>query len=111
MIWVLSLGWEDPLEKEMATTPVFMPEESPWTEEPVSLVRGASQAGQRNLAGYNPWVPKESDTTERLNMQSPSLVISVYVALFFSASPPFSLPVAFFSEGKSQGKKGDAHGE
>ena len=23
--WVRSLGWEDPLEKEMAPTPVFLP--------------------------------------------------------------------------------------
>ena len=35
-----SLGWEDPLQKEMATTPVFLPGES---------------HGQRRLAGYNPW--------------------------------------------------------
>ena len=33
---VRSLGWEDPLEKGMAT-PVFLPGESPWTEEPTSL--------------------------------------------------------------------------
>ena len=33
---VRSLGWEDPLEKGMAT-PVFLPGESPWTEEPASL--------------------------------------------------------------------------
>ena len=32
--WVQLLGWEDPLEKKMATTPVFLPGESPWTEEP-----------------------------------------------------------------------------
>jgi len=34
--WVRSLGWEDPLEKHMAT-PVFLPGESPWTEEPGAL--------------------------------------------------------------------------
>ena len=33
---VLSLGWEDPLEKGMTTNPVFLPEES-WTEEPSGL--------------------------------------------------------------------------
>ena len=36
--WVRSLGWEDPLEEGMAAsknTPVFLPRESPWTEEPV----------------------------------------------------------------------------
>ena len=33
---VQSLGWEDPLEKEMATTPVILPEKSK-TEEPGRL--------------------------------------------------------------------------
>ena len=37
---VLSLGWEDPLEKEMATPPVFLPGKS---------------HGQRNVAGCSPW--------------------------------------------------------
>ena len=32
-----SLSWEDPLKEGMATTPVFMPGESPWTEEPGGL--------------------------------------------------------------------------
>ena len=50
--WVLSLGWEDPLEKGMQPTPVFLPGESPWPEEPV---------------GCSPWGFKESDTTERLS--------------------------------------------
>ena len=42
---------KNPLEKGMATTPVFLPEES---------------HGYRSLAGYSPWGCKESDTTERL---------------------------------------------
>ena len=46
---VQSLGQEDPLEKEMATTPVFLPEES---------------HGQRSLVGYSPWGHKEPDTPE-----------------------------------------------
>ena len=33
---VLSLGWEDPLEK-VAPTPVFLPGEAPWMEEPGGL--------------------------------------------------------------------------
>ena len=49
--WVRSLGWEDPLEKEMATIPVFLPGEF---------------HGQRSLTGYSPWCWKESDTTKRL---------------------------------------------
>ena len=32
--WVLSLGWEDPLEKEMATHSSTLAWKIPWTEEP-----------------------------------------------------------------------------
>ena len=49
---VWSLGWEDPLEKEMTTHS--------------SILAGESH-GQRSLAGYSPWGRKESDTTEQLN--------------------------------------------
>ena len=42
--WVLSLGQEDTLEKEMAATPVFMGFwEIPWTEEPGRLQSMGSQ--------------------------------------------------------------------
>ena len=47
--WVQFLGQEDPLEKEMAPTPGFLPGES---------------HGQRSLVGYSPWSCKEEDTTE-----------------------------------------------
>ena len=47
---VQSLGLEDLLEKGMAITPVFLPEES---------------HGQRSLAGYSPWGHKELDMIER----------------------------------------------
>ena len=46
--WVRSLGWEDPLEKGNATTPVF------WTGEFHGL--------------YSPWGCKESDMTESLSL-------------------------------------------
>ena len=49
--WVLSLGWEDPLEEGMAITPVFLPGE---------------YHGQRSLVGYRPWGLKESDLTEAI---------------------------------------------
>ena len=49
---VRSLGWDDPLEKEMTTTPVFLPGES---------------HGQRSQAGYCPGGGKVSDTTEQLS--------------------------------------------
>ena len=34
---VWSLGWEDPLEKEMATHSSILPWKIPWTEEPGGL--------------------------------------------------------------------------
>ena len=46
------LGGEDLLEKEMATTPVFLPRKS---------------HGRRSLVGYSLWGHKESDTTELLS--------------------------------------------
>ena len=47
-IWVQSLGWEDPLKKGKATTPVFWPTE----------FHGL----------YSSWGHKELDTTERLSL-------------------------------------------
>ena len=35
--WVRSLGWEDPLEKEMATHSSTLPWKIPWTEKPGRL--------------------------------------------------------------------------
>ena len=34
---VQSLGWEESLEEGMAAHPVFLPGETPWTEEPGGL--------------------------------------------------------------------------
>ena len=36
-IWVRSLGWEDPLEKKMATHSSILAWRIPWTEEPGGL--------------------------------------------------------------------------
>ena len=46
---VQSLGWEGPLEKEMATTLLCLPGEF---------------HGQRSLLVYSPWGHKESDMAE-----------------------------------------------
>ena len=48
-MWVLSLGQEDPLEKERATHSSIVAWETPWTEEP---------------AGLQSTEYKESDTTK-----------------------------------------------
>ena len=67
-MWVQSLGGDNPLEKEMATTPVFLPEKF---------------HGQRSLVGYSPWACKESNMTP-----SKQLVIGwVSWLLLFLLSP------------------------
>ena len=48
--WVLSLGWEDPLEKEMATNSIFLAWEIPWTEEPSRLQSMGSQRIRQDWA-------------------------------------------------------------
>ena len=46
--WVRSLGWEDPLQKEMATHSSILAWRITWTEEPGGL---QSMGSQR--VGYN----------------------------------------------------------
>ena len=45
-----SLGWEDPLEKEMATYSSILAWKIPWTEEPGRLQSMGSQRVGHNLA-------------------------------------------------------------
>ena len=52
---VRSLSQEDPLEEEMATTPVFLLGKS---------------CGQRRLAGHSPWGHQESDATEHVHART-----------------------------------------
>ena len=46
-IWVQSLGWEDLLEKEMATHFSILAWEIPWTEEPGRLQSRGLQSQTR----------------------------------------------------------------
>ena len=48
--WVWSLGWEDPLEKEMSTHSSSLAWETPWTEEPGGLQSIESQKVGHDLA-------------------------------------------------------------
>ena len=45
-IWVQSLGWEDLLEKEMATHSRILAWKTPWTEEPGRLLSEGLQKSQ-----------------------------------------------------------------
>ena len=57
---IQSLGWEDPLEKEMATHSSIPAQEIPWTKEPGGL--------------YTKW-SQESDTSEHTHTLWASLVV------------------------------------
>ena len=46
--WVLSLGWEDPLEKRMATHCSILACKIPWTEEPGGLKSMGGRVGGRS---------------------------------------------------------------
>ena len=48
-MWVQSLGWEDPLEEEMATHSSILACEIPWTEEPGGLQSMRWQRVRHNL--------------------------------------------------------------
>ena len=48
--WVQSLGWEDPLEKEMAIRSSILAWEIPWTEETGGLESMGSQRVRHDLA-------------------------------------------------------------
>ena len=45
--WVQSLGWKDPLEKEMATHSSTLAWKIPWMEEPGGLVHGVAKSQTR----------------------------------------------------------------
>ena len=62
-MWVQSLGWEDSLEKEMATHSSILAWEIPWTKEP----------GRLQSMGF-----QESDTTEQLTLTSHKFITIGY---------------------------------
>ena len=63
---VQSLGWEDPLEKGVATHST-LPEKF---------------HGQRSLAGYSPWGQSELDMTEYLKLRSEKNLTQDFISHF-----------------------------
>ena len=59
---VQSLGWEDPLEKGMATQ--------------LSILAGEFH-GQMSHVGYSPWGHRKSDVTERLTLSTLCIIGSI----------------------------------
>ena len=62
---IQSLGWEDPLEKGMATHSIILAWRIPWTEE----------SGE--LQSYSPWGHKELDTAGQLTYVHRSLFLAM----------------------------------
>ena len=66
---VQSLGWEDPLEKGMATH---------------SGILAGKSHGERSLVGYNPRGHKELETTKRLTPSPPTSYGILYYTLIIA---------------------------
>ena len=75
-MWVWSLGWEDPLEQKMATTPVFLLEKS---------------HRQRSLEGYSPKGCQELDMTEWLHSRTYCLMPKTVLLITPHRELPWSL--------------------
>ena len=48
-MWILSLGWEDPLKKDMGTHSSIFAWRIPWTEAPGGIQSMGSQTAGHNL--------------------------------------------------------------
>ena len=86
---VRSLGREDPLEKEMEPTPVFL---------------SGKSHGWRGLVGYCPWDRKESDMTEQLHY------LSIYTIEGFPGGTSDKVPAGDVSNSGSVPASGRSSG-
>ena len=71
-MWVLSLGWEDPLEEEMSTHSSILAWRISWTEEPGGLWSVASQRVRHNwsdLARHSLNLRENEDTWGLLKLK------------------------------------------
>ena len=70
-MWDWSLGWEDPLEKEMATHSPILSWKIPWTEEPAGpqlmgsqRIRHTEHAHRHNLCRLPWWLSAKESTCQ-----------------------------------------------
>ena len=69
--------------------------------------------GQRSMAGYSPWGPKELDKTERIHTQSDCLLLKIR-GCFVHIRPsfhPIRYPVPMEAGGPQRGDQGQFLGE
>ena len=96
--WVRSLGWEDPLKKELATHSNILAWEIPWTEEPSGLQSTGLQSQTRLTHTHQTAWILFLDPLLDLDLGSSvsentllSGVHSVFCICFLSPPPHFSL--------------------
>ena len=72
---VRSLGWEDPVEKEMATHSNILACKTPWTEKPVRLIQKGCKGSQRvdmtKHAGKDLYLYLSFSNTDRISFIEP----------------------------------------
>ena len=72
--WIQSLGWEDPVEKRMATHSSILAWRNPWTEEP-----GGIQSMGSQRVGPD-WVTNTSYSYCRMNLfMNSSVTFNMYI--------------------------------
>ena len=95
--WVWSLGWEDPLEKEMATHSSILAWRIPWTEEPGGLQSMGTQSvrhDQAHMHAHAGWC-WQSFALLCAWWHRSSLCLHLHVAVF-----PLSISILVFSSYK-----------
>ena len=92
-IW--SLGWEDPLEEEMATHSNILPWKIPWTEEPGWLQSLGSQTVRHNWASniHNQLSSVQSLSRVRLFVTIWTAARQASLSITNSQSPPRSVSI------------------
>ena len=97
-VWVWSLGWEDPLEEEMATHSSIPAWRIPWTEEPGGLQSMGLQRVRHNWATnttttnylgtvscfFTPWIP--SGCTEATSLMAATCFVYWQDSQHFSST-------------------------
>ena len=83
-MWVRSLGWEDPLEKEMATHSSILAWEVSWTEEPDGLPSMRLQKVRHNLA-------TEQQQGKDSKGLCPSILGNIFMLAFITSQSFFPL--------------------
>ena len=85
---VWSLGQEDPLEKEMAITSVFLPGESPWIEEP----GGLQSIGSRKSWA---WLSDNNNNNKELKTHEEMRLLHLFLCCILTSSRNLCLQLDF----------------